>query len=127
MKLTDLNSSPLLEGRVDPNVLLSIDNLIATQGTKVNTFQLLMVARIVAGLKGGYFYKDNNYWESLYSVSSEMMNMLRAMPPEELFGLAVSIRDVLEIKDKDTLYTYANPEQETLSYMKWLLSRKRAD
>lgn len=127
MKLTDLNSSPLLEGRVDPNVLLSIDNLIATQGTKTNTFQLLMVARIVAGLKGGYFYKDNNYWESLYSVSSEMMNMLRAMPPEELFGLAVSIRDVLEIKDKDTLYTYANPEQETLSYMKWLLSRKRAD
>lgn len=127
MKLTDLNSSPLLEGRVDPNVLLSIDNLIATQGTKSNTFQLLMVARIVAGLKGGYFYKDTNYWESLYSVSSEMMNMLRAMPPEELFSLAVSIRDVLEIKDKDTLYTYANPEQETLSYMKWLLSRKRAD
>lgn len=128
MKLTELKYDALLaEGRVDPNVLLSLDNLIATQGTKSNTFQLLVIARMAAALKLGYFYKESNPWESLHSVSKDLMDMLRALPPAELCALACKLREVLEVKDKDLLYTYANPTQETMSWIKWATAREAND
>lgn len=128
MKLTDIkNHAMLSEGRVDANVLLSIDNLIASQGTRVNTFQLLMIARITAALKLGYFYKETNPWESLHSVSKELMDTLRALPPQELLNLAIRLRSLLDIKDKDELYTYANPTQELTSWIKFVASREAND
>ncbi len=127
MKLTDLKRHSLSEGRVDANVLLSLDNLIATNGTKSNTFQLLMLARIVASLKLGYFYKETNPWESLHSVSKDLMDTLRALPAEELLALTMRVRELLEIKDKDLLYTYANPTQEVTSWIKFVASREAND
>ncbi len=127
MKLTDLKRHSLSEGRVDANVLLSLDNLIATNGTKSNTFQLLMLARIVASLKLGYFYKETNPWESLHSVSKDLMDTLRALPAEELLALTMRVRELLEIKDKDLLYTYANPTQEVTSWIKFVTSREAND
>lgn len=127
MKLTDLKQNPLFEGRVDANVLLSLDHLIASQGTKTNTFQLLMLARIVAALKLGYFYKESNPWESLHSVSKDLMDTLRALPPQELLALTQAVRELLDIKDKDQLYTYANPTQEVTSWIKFVSSREAND
>lgn len=129
MKIYDLKpfNTMITEGRVDPNVLLSLDNLIRDQGTKTNTFQFLVLARMVAALKLGFFYKEPNFFEVTYSTSKDLLDTLRGLDAVDLLAFAVRIRELLDVKDKDLLSKYANPDQETLTWLKWVASREAND
>jgi hypothetical protein len=128
MKLNEIKSISILkEGRVDPNVMMSLDMLINDHGAKTNTFQLLVLARMIAALKLGFFYKEPNFFEVTYSTSKDLLDTLRALEPTDLTAIAAKVRSLLDVKDKDLLYTYANPDQETLAWIKWAASREAND
>jgi hypothetical protein len=118
MKLSQIAPSKLAEGRVDPHILMSLQRL--AMGGKPETFSLIVIARLLELLKTGQFYKQANFHEVTVSTPKDVLDALRAMPMAELQPLAVRLMSLLYMKNKDELYTYANPEQETLTWLKWV-------
>lgn len=125
MKLTDLKQ--LQEGRVDPNVKLSLQHLIQQKGVKPNVYQLIVVARLVNELKSGTFYKNNNFYEYLGLGDKGLLDQLRAMEGADLLALATKLNELIEIKDQDVLYSLVNPTQEAIAWIKWVTSREAND
>ena len=128
MKLTQLNTDKLLisEGRVDPNVLLSLDAIIRG-GKATETMQFIVLARLIEFFKSGRFYKETNFYDPFLSTSGELLKQLRALEPEEQALLATKLRAMCEIKDKDLLYSYVNPTQEALAWIQWATKREAND
>jgi hypothetical protein len=128
MKLTNLYTGKRLitEGRVDPNVLLSLQNIIK-QGQARETMQFIVLARLIEFFKNGYLYKTNNFYDPFLSTSGEMLKQLRGLKPEEQVELAKKMLELAEIKDKDLLYSFVNPTQETLLWIQWATKREAND
>jgi hypothetical protein len=126
MKLYDIVKPALLEGRVDPNVSLSLANIIRC-GKICDTFQAIVLARLLEFFKNGSFYKENNFFNPFVSTSKELLDTLRNLDPKDAVALAQKMQELLEIKDKDLLYTFANPTQETIAWIKWVTSREAND
>lgn len=121
MKLHELNQVPLhsmlSEGRVDVNVLMSIRNIIR-DGKITDHFQTAMLARIVEMMKTGQFYKETNFWEwQRLPTPKEIIDTLRALPPEVLVPFIQKVYDTLLMKDQDKFYQFVNPTQELLTWI----------
>ena len=114
------------EGHVDPNVMLSLQNIIKG-GQARETMQFIVLARLIEFFKNGYLYKTNNFYDPFLSTSGEMMQQLRALKPDEQVELAKKLLALAEIKDKDLLYSYVNPTQETLLWIQWATKREAND
>lgn len=125
MKLEHIAPSKLAEGRVDPHILMSLD--MAAKGQKPNTFTFIVMARLLELLKMGQFYKEANFHEVTVSTPKDVLDTLRAMDSAELTQLAGRLNGLLQMKNKDELYTYANPTQETLTWLKWVTSKEAND
>ena len=128
MKLTQLYHGKQLiaEGRVDPNVLLSLDNIIKS-GKAVETMQFIVMARLVEFFKSGRFYKETNFYDPFLSTSGELLKQLKGMKPEDQVELAKKLRAMCEIKDKDVLYSYVNPTQEAMLWIQLVTKREATD
>lgn len=128
MKLTQLYTGPrmIAEGRVDPNALLSLDSIIKG-GKATETMQFIVMARLVEFFKSGRFYKETNFYDPFLSTSGELLKQLRGLKPEEQVELATKLRAMCDIKDKDLLYSYANPNQEALMWIQWAMKREATD
>lgn len=128
MKLTQLNTDKLLiaEGRVDPNALLSLEQIIKG-GKATETMQFIVLARLIEFFKSGRFYKETNFYDPFLSTSGELLKQLRALKPDEQVELATKLRAMCDIKDKDFLYTYVNPNQEALMWIQWATKREAND
>jgi hypothetical protein len=125
MKLHNIATSKLAEGRVDPHIMLSLE--YAALGQKPNTFTFIVMARLLELLKLGQFYKEANFHEVTVSTPKDVLDALRTMDPAELTKLAARLNGLLVMKNKDELYTYANPTQETLTWLKWVQSKEAND
>lgn len=128
MKLTQLYTDKLLivEGRVDPNALLSLEQIIKG-GKATETMQFIVLARLIEFFKSGRFYKETNFYDPFLSTSGELLKQLRALKPEEQVELATKLRAMCDIKDKDLLYSYVNPTQEALMWIQWATKREAND
>lgn len=126
MKLYDIVKPALQEGRVDPNVTLSLANIVRF-GKVGDTFQAIVLARLLEFFKNGSFYKENNFFDPFTSTSKELLDTIRNLQPSDAVALAQKMQELLAIKDKDLLYTYANPTQENIAWIKWATSRESND
>lgn len=126
MKLQHIIKPSLAEGRVDPNVTLSLDNIIR-QGKISDTFQVIVLARLMEFFKNGSFYKENNFYDPFTSTSKELLDTLRNLDPADAVALATKMKELLFIKDKDLLYSFANPNQEALAWIKYATDRDARD
>lgn len=141
MKINELAPSKLItEGEIDPNVLLSVKNVIE-RGKSNNVFELMVMARLLQILKDGTFYRTPNYLESNLSTSKELLDALRAMSAEDTVKVAkklwaalmskraVSYADSLVYSDPTAchpctpgLVPWANPAQGLLPWLQWFAS-----
>jgi hypothetical protein len=128
MKLTQLYNGKRLiaEGRVDPNVLLSLQNIIKA-GKAHETMQFIAMARLIEFFKTGQFYKESNFYDPFLSTSGDLLKHLRDMKPDEQTKLAKKLLDMCEIKDKDLLAPYINPAQETMMWIKLATASEATD
>jgi hypothetical protein len=125
MKIEHIAPSKLAEGRVDPHILMSLQQV--ANGGKPNTFTFIVMARLLELLKLGQFYKQANFHEVTVSTPKDVLDSLRVMDMETLVPLAQRLMGLLDMKNKDELYTYANPTQETLTWLKWVTSKEAND
>lgn len=115
------------EGVVEPNVMLSVRNIIQ-RGRADNTFEYIVVARLLQMLKHGEFYKTSNpIFEPNLTTSKAVLDHLRSLPPAEMVAIATKLWGMLQVKDQDMLYNYANPEQEYMEWLKWFQTREAND
>lgn len=128
MKLTNLYQGKRLinEGHVDPNVMLSLHQIIKA-GRAHETMQFIVLARMVEFFKSGRLYKETNFYDPFMSTSGELLKQLKAMKPEEHVALAQKLLDLLEIKDRDLLSPYINPEQEALLWIQAATKKEAND
>lgn len=110
--------------QVDPNTLLSLQNVCQRGGKNPNTFELLSICRLLQTLKNGSFYKQTNPFEVNMSTSKELMDILRGMKPEDLCSIASKLNSLLAVKDADAYYALANPTQEYLMWLQFVQGRE---
>ena len=110
--------------QADPNVLLSLRNVCQRGGKNPNTFELVAICRLLQTLKDGSFYKQSNPFEVNMSTSKELMDILRAMSPEDLCKISAKLNGLLVVKDADAYYNLANPAQEYLIWLQFVQSRE---
>lgn len=125
MKLAHIARKPLAEGRVDPHILLSIQQ--AAQGWKPNTFTFIVMARLLELLRLGQFYKEPNFFEVTVSTPKPVLDHLKTLDQATLTQLAQRLMGLLDSKNQDELYTYANPTQEQMTWLKWVTSKEAND
>ena len=117
----------LNEGRVDPNVLMSIRNIVR-DGRMTDHFQVAMLTRIIEMMKSGQFYKEPNFWEvQRLPTPKETIDTLRALPDDVMRDFAQKVYEMLLEKDQDKFYQYVNPTQELLSWIYWVARREAND
>lgn len=122
------NRTLISEGVVEPNALLSIRNVLRDGGKNPNTFQFLVMARFLQLLKAGTFYRESNpVFEPNMTTSKEMLDLLRAMSPDELTQVAAKLLDVLSLKDADKFALLCNPAQEYATWLRWVTAREAND
>lgn len=113
--------------QMDPNVMLSLRNVCQRGGKNPNTFELVAICRLLQTLKDGCFYKQSNPLEVNMSTSKELMDILRALKPEELCKITTKLNVLLAVKDADAYYGYANPDQEYLMWLQFVQGREAND
>lgn len=111
----------------DPNVMLSLRNVCQRGGKNPNTFELVAICRLLQMLKDGSFYKQSNPFEVNLSTSKELMDILRAMKPDELCSVAQKLDGLMKVKDADAYYHLANPTQEYMTWLQWVHSKEADD
>lgn len=129
MKLYEISKPTIFNegGFVEPNLMMSVANIIR-RGRADNHFEFMVVARLLQLLKLGEFYKNSNpLFDGNISTSKEVLDHLRALPPVEMMAIASKLWELLQIKDRDALYAYANPTQEYLEWIKFVTSREAND
>ena len=116
--LKDLSdSAQLMEGRVDPNIIMNIDAMVSA-GKVTNRIQYIIIAKIMEMLKYGNFYHSSNFNE--IETPKQLLDHVRAMPDQELVKLATSFRELLHVKDLDLLGKYANPTQPLADWIRYV-------
>ncbi len=116
MKLKELKPSVLDEGMVEPNVMMSIENIVA-RGYANNTFEYICLVRLLQMMHNGTFYKEPNILSANLSTSAEGMAELRKMAPEEIKKLAEKVLALLVVKDEDLLNRSADNTKEFLVWL----------
>lgn len=131
MKIHDINSNTvfLKEGRLDPNVMLSLQNVVKA-GKITNTFEKICMARLLEFFKNGNFYRggtnENNFFDPFTSTSKELLDTLQHLEAKDAVALAEKLLSLCEIKDRDALHNYVSAEQEYITYIQWV-TRKEAN
>lgn len=130
MKLNELKNPTLdailVEGRVDPNVLLSIQNIIK-HGRISDTFQAVMMTRILEMLKYGDLYNQQNFWEVTMPTQKELLDTIRELDPADQVKLAEKFLNLLIVKDEDLLYKYVNQTEAVNDWIRNFTAREAND
>lgn len=117
MKIYEIAAPELMsEGMVEPNTLLSIRNVVK-RGKATNTFEFVVITRLLQMLKNGTFYSETNPLEVNLTTSKELIDALRAMEPAQLAKIAGMLLGMLEAKDVDAFGRYCCPE---MGYVDWI-------
>lgn len=114
-----VRESIITEGHVDINVLMSIDNIIKN-GKVTDTMQRVYMARIIEMLKYHDFQKINN-WNEVETPAS-IMEYVKALPDDEAVQLAEKFKEILYVKDLDTLNKFYDPKLELAMWQKFILA-----
>lgn len=125
MKLSQFYQGKRLisEGRVDPNVLLSLQNIIKA-GKAHETMQFIVLARLIDFFKTGRFYKETNFYDVFLDTSPEVLKTVKDMKAEDQVKLAQKLLGMCEIKDKDLLASFANPTQEAIAWINFITAHE---
>ncbi len=116
MKLSEIKQ--LAEGRVDPNVLMSIDNIVKA-GKITSRTQYINLAKIIMMLRAGVFFKSANWFET--QVPADLVSQVRDFPEDQLVQLAKEFQQKLFIKDQDFLNKcQAHQELNMLDWVRYV-------
>lgn len=129
MKIHEIANLKLIVegGVVEPNALMSVQNIVKN-GKATNTFEFIVVARLLQLLKNGNFYKNSNpLFDDHITTSKELMDMLRALPADQMTSLASKLLELLAIKDADAYYYLINPAQEYAIWLRSFYHAREAD
>lgn len=121
MKLHEIKIN---EGRVEPNLMLSIRNIML-KGKVDNHFEFMIITRVLQMLKNGTFWNTSNVMDSNLSTSKVLIDYLRALPQIDILFIVTKIWDLLQLKDQDL--SYYNPEQDSLDWIKLFTAREAND
>lgn len=120
----------LREGRADPNVMLSLQNVIRV-GKVTNTFERIVMARLLEFFKNGSFYRggtnENNFFDPFTSTSKELLDTIKNLEPKDAVALATKLLELCMVKDRDMLASYCNATQENIAWIKYVTSREAND
>ena len=121
-ELISLNQAPsLLEGHVDINVLMSIDNIIR-DGKVTNSVQNIQIARMIEMLKYGNFQKISN-WNEVETPAS-IMEYVKKLPADQAVSLAKRFKEILYVKDLDLLNKWYDPQLELAAWQKFICAHQ---
>jgi hypothetical protein len=125
MKLNEIiptNQSPLItEGHVDPNTLMSLDNIIR-DGKVTDTMQNLYLAKMIEMLKFNNFQRISN-WNEI-QTPSKIMTFVKNLPASEAVEMAKKFKELLYVKDLDLLNKFYNPQLELAMWQKLVLQHQ---
>jgi len=121
-ELISLNEVPsLMEGKVDINTLMSIDNIIR-DGKVTNLVQNVQLARMIEMLKYGNFQKLQNWNE--VETPAKIMEFVKKLPAHEAVDLAKKFKDLLYVKDLDLLNKFYDPQLELAMWQRFVCSHQ---
>lgn len=123
MKLNEIISTnqTLLEGHVDINTLMSIDNIIR-DGKVTNLVQNVQLARMIEMLKYGNFQKLQNWNE--VQTPAKIMEYVKNLPAQDAVELAKKFKELLYVKNLDLLNKFYDPQLELAMWQKFVLSHQ---
>lgn len=118
MKIYEIAAPRIMSegGMVEPNTLMSIQNIVKRGGAN-NHFEFLVMTRLLQMLKNGSFYRETNPFESDMSTCGELIFSLREMEPAKLAKIAEELLKMLEVKDADVFAKYCCPD---MGYEEWI-------
>lgn len=120
----------LREGRMDPNVVLSLQNVVKA-GKITNTFEKICMARLLEFFKNGNFYRggtnENNFFDPFTSTSKELLDTIQHLEAKDAVALATKLLELCYVKDRDMLASYCNATQENIAWIKFVTSREAND
>lgn len=120
MKLFEIATPKLMnEGMVEPNVLLSLRNVVARGKLTTNYFEPMIMARLLQMLKNGTFYSEPNPLEVNLSTCGELIAYLKGLDAKHLTQIATELLALLQMKDADCCAKYHDPQSE-YSWINWL-------
>ena len=124
MKITDLILQPkhiINEGRVDPNVLMSVDNIIRDGGI-TNGYQITIMSKIIETIKLGDFYTLSN-WNEVTSPS-DILTYVKNLPAETIVQMAIQFKVMLQTKDTLSISRYCNPQMALTDWTNFVLRKQ---
>lgn len=99
MKLSELTSTTLSEGLIDPNALMALQSII-TNGKFSNKFEEIVLAKFGMLVKQGTFWQvEDPLFGKFNELDLPFLNMLRSLPEEELRNFATYIYKVAQAKN----------------------------
>jgi len=117
----------LAEGRMDPNVVLSLQNVVKA-GKITNTFEKICMARLLEFFKNGNFYRggtnENNFFDPFVSTSKDLLDTIAHLEAKDAVALASKLLEMCYIKDRDLLASYCNATQENIMWINWVTKRE---
>jgi hypothetical protein len=120
-EITFLNNISLIEGHVDPNILMSIDNIIKN-GKVTDNMQNVYMAKIIEALKYKNFQRISN-WNEI-ETPAKIMQYVKKLPAHEAVELAKKFKEILYIKDEDILNKFYDPTLEMAAWQRFILSHQ---
>lgn len=127
MKLSELT---ITEGRVEPNALYSVRNVMMRGGKSPNTFELIVMARYLTLLQGGGFCSDANVvWNSNVTTCPVLLNALRELPADELTQIAAKLYQAMTAFDQGSVMDCftGSPGVDPLYWIKLATAREAND
>jgi len=118
MKLYEIIPIQIAEGFVEPNVMLSMKNVL-DRGQVTNSFEYLVIARLLAFLKCGEFYKTSNplFDPVIITPPKYVIDHLRSLSTENIIPIVKKLWNLLLLKDSDAYSHLINPDQEFLIWL----------
>lgn len=111
----------IVEGQVDINILMSVDNIIR-DGRVTDNLQNVHLARMIEMLKYGNFQKLQDWYE--VETPAKIMEYVKNLPAHDAVCLAKKFKELLYIKDRDLLNKFYDPQLELSMWQKFITSHQ---
>lgn len=116
----------LKENHVEPNVMLSILNVLKA-GKFTNLFEAISVTRMLQYLKMGILFSESNPLEVNITTCPILLNHLKSLSPIELLPIVKALYSLLEFKNNYVIKTLNCPDLEYKEWLDLLLASEALD
>lgn len=132
MRLNEINTKiegevDLLEGVIPAHLTMTLEQVVRA-GKITNNVQTFTMANLMSLFREGTTYKwarDINPYAM--NATSDMINLVRSLPNEEVVGLASWLLEALQLPasyESNPFAQMCNPQLSPAEWMKWVLKRQ---